>query len=103
MRPQPRLPRSSPYARSYRQLANPHKLGQASKAKPYAVSGVRPCFDALARSGFIFCDLYNDCVDGTARAAGARVAGPATESLLFCDFFIVDGGTAIGIPDLPFS
>ena len=67
---------------------------------------MRPCFEALASRGFIFCDLYNDClgfVDGTARAGvyTPRAAGPATESLLFCvDFFIADGGTAIGIPDL---
>jgi hypothetical protein len=58
----------------------------------------------------MFCDLYNDClgfVDGTARAPAGympRVAGPATESRLFwVDFFKADGGTAIGIPDLPFS
>jgi hypothetical protein len=70
---------------------------------------VRLCFEALASSGFKFCDLYNDClgfVDGTARIAGVyapRAAGPATESLLFVDFFMADGGTAIGIPDLALS
>jgi hypothetical protein len=39
----------------------------------YDCRGVRLCFEALASSGFKFCDLYKDClgfVDGTARAAG---------------------------------
>jgi len=77
--------------------------------KHYDFRGVGPCFEALARSGFKFCDLYIDClgfVDGTAWIVGVKAArtGPAMESLLlWVDFFMEDEGAAIGIPDLPLS